>query len=94
MYVARLWPAAWPNDKKLKKAPIDAALARPKQYRLTEVEPANLIQVVDGFTSRYHPRIGPTQDRVDARAPPPVSGGRWGFDQVAGGTVPRFDLSR
>ena len=46
--------AAVPSEKKLKKAPIDAALARPKQSRLTEVELANLIQVVD-FTSLYHP---------------------------------------
>ena len=47
--------AAVPSEKKLKKAPIDAAFARPKQYRLTEVEPANLIQIVEGFTSRYQP---------------------------------------
>ena len=54
MCVAGARPAAWPNEKKLKKAPIDAAFARPKQSPLTEVEPTNLIQVVD-FTSLYHP---------------------------------------
>jgi hypothetical protein len=49
-------------------------LARPKQYRLSDAERADPIQVVEGYTSPYD-HGGSARDRADARALPPARAG-------------------